>query len=59
MAKVQEIKKAVAAFVVGLGGIWTVVVAADWSSKQGAIASIVPIVTAVVVWATKNIPAAQ
>lgn len=59
MAKIQEYKKAVAAFVTSLAGVWAIVVASDWSSKQGAIASIVPIVTAVVTWVVKNVPAAQ
>ncbi len=49
-AKVAEAKKAVAAFVGGLAGVWAVVVAADWSSKNGVIASIVPIVAAVVTY---------
>ena len=59
MAKIQEIKKAVGAFVGGLAAVWTVVLAADWSTKSGIIASIVPIVSAVVAWAVKNVPAAS
>jgi len=50
MPKIQEYKKAVAAFTGSLGAIWAVVVAADWSTKNGAIASVVPIVTAIVTY---------
>ena len=57
-AKIQTYKKAVFSFVAGLGTIWAVVGAADWSSKQGAIASIVPIVSAIVTYFTKNEPQA-
>lgn len=57
-AKVAAYKKAIGAFVGGLGGVWAVVLAADWSTKTGAIASIVPIVSAVVTYFTpKNAPA--
>ena len=56
--KLATVKKAVGAFVGGLGGVWAVVLAADWSTKTGAIASIVPIVSAVVTYFTpKNEPA--
>lgn len=57
-AKIATAKKAVFAFVAGLGALWAVVGAADWSSKSGAIASIVPIVSAVVAYFTRNAPAA-
>ncbi len=49
-AKLAAYKKAVAAFIGGLAGVWGVVVAADWSSKDGLIASVVPIVAAVVTY---------
>ncbi len=55
-AKLAYYKKAVFTFVAGLSGIWIVVGAADWSSKQGLYASIVPIVSAVVTYFTKNKP---
>ena len=55
-SKIATAKKAVFSFVAGLGAIWAVVGAADWSSKDGAIASIVPIVSAVVTYFTKNAP---
>lgn len=48
--KLAGAKKAVAAFVGSLAGVWGVVVAADWSNKNGVIASIVPIVAAVVTY---------
>ena len=48
--KLAGAKKAVAAFVGSLAGVWAVVVAADWSNKNGVIASIVPIVAAVVTY---------
>jgi hypothetical protein len=55
-AKVAGYKKAVGAFVGGLAGVWAVVLAADWSSKDGAVASIVPIVAAVVTYfSPKNV----
>lgn len=49
-AKLAEYKKAVFAFVGGLSAVWVVVGAADWSSKNGLVASIVPIVAAVVTY---------
>ncbi len=55
-AKIAAAKKAVFSFVAGLSAIWAVVGAADWSSKDGAIASIVPIVSAIVTYFTKNQP---
>ena len=58
MKKIQAYKKAVYAFVTGLAGIWVVIGASDWSTKNGVYASIVPIVTAVVVYVTKNVPSA-
>lgn len=47
-AKLAKYKKAVAAFVGAVSAVWVVVAAADWSSKDGLIASIVPIVAAIV-----------
>ena len=59
MSKINEYKKAVGALISGLGAVWAVVLAADWSTKSGAIASIVPIVSAVVAYVVKNVPAAS
>ena len=50
LQKLSEAKKAIASFVGGLGGVWAVVVAADWSTKDGLLASIVPLVAAVVTY---------
>ena len=51
-AKLAQYKKAIGSFVGGLAGVWGVVLAADWSTKSGVIASIVPIVSAVVTYFT-------
>ncbi len=59
MSKINEYKKAIGALVGGLAATWAAVLAADWSTKQGIIASIVPIVSALVAYIVKNVPAAQ
>ena len=48
VAKIQEYKKAIAAFLGALAPVWAIVEAADWSTKAGLEASIIPIVAGIV-----------
>ena len=57
LAKLAEYKKAVAAFVGAAVPVYAVLIAADWSTKNGLIAAIVPVVAALVTaFSPKNAP---
>jgi hypothetical protein len=53
-AKVESYRKAVVAFVVSVGGIWTVVATADLSTKTGLYSMIAALVTAVGTYVVPN-----
>jgi hypothetical protein len=56
LGNISRYHKAVVAFVTSLGGIWVVVAAADFSSREGAWSSLVAVATAIFTYAVPNKP---